>query len=147
MRGSVPDSRGRPAGVSLAYGKLDLMTKFSLILTGFALLCLVLLAAAWPPESKAQGADEAKADLIKRGGQVYKTRCQLCHLAEGKAPTKNMRFSDDEWRHGNKPEDVEKVVAAGVKGTAMMGFKNRLKPEDIKAVSAYVLGLSQPQAK
>ncbi|GEM_PF-5348099 len=90
--------------------------------------------------------DTPKSPELKTGEQVYKVRCVACHMKDGNAPTKKMRLSDQEWKHGNSLDEVQKVVAEGVKGTVMIGFKNRLSKEEIKAVSAFVLTLSQPQA-
>jgi len=118
------------------------MVKLPFFLFGAALLCLILFGVALPLDSRAQESSATKDDAIKRGAQVYKTRCALCHLPEGKSPNKRMRFSDHEWKHGDKPDQVEKIVADGVKGTAMMGFKNKLKSDDIKAVTAYIMDLS-----
>lgn len=81
---------------------------------------------------------------LKKGAAVYKVRCVACHMKDGNAPTKKMRLSDQEWKHGNSLDEVQKVVAEGVKGTVMMGFKNRLSKEEIKAVSAFVIKLSEP---
>ncbi len=108
-----------------------------------ASLCLVIAAGGFPRESRAEDTSAARQDLIKRGAAVYKTRCLLCHNAEGKSPNKRLRFADHEWKHGRKPEQIQKVVADGLKGTAMMGFKNRLKEDDIKAVTAYIMDLSE----
>ena len=111
------------------------------------IVCLALGTGLW-------GFSAARADatrknsppdpaVLKRGAQIYKTRCLLCHASEGKSPNVRMRFSDNVWKHGDKPEQVAAVVADGVKGTAMMGFKNRLSPDDVRAVTTYVLSLSQ----
>jgi len=119
------------------------MVKLSFFLFSTVLLCLLVFGLARPVASQAQNADAAKQDTIKRGALVYKTRCVICHNAEGKSPNKRMRFADHEWKHGDKPEQIEKVVAEGVKGTVMMGFKNRLNDVDIKAVTAYIMDLSE----
>jgi len=118
------------------------MIKLSLFLST-ALLCLFVFGLALPVTVGADDADAAKQDLIKRGALVYKTRCVVCHNAEGRSPNKRMRFSDHEWKHGDKPDQIQKVVADGVKGTAMMGFKNRLQENDIKAVTAYIIDLAE----
>ncbi|HXK62716.1 MAG TPA: c-type cytochrome [Acidobacteriota bacterium] len=119
------------------------MSRFFFLIAGLV-ACLFVIFPGVPAQLRAQDSETAKAEMLKRGAQIYKSRCQLCHMPGGKAATKNMRLDDDEWKHGKKPEQIEKVVAEGVKGTAMMGFKKRLKPDDIKAVSAYVLSLSSP---
>ncbi len=119
------------------------MVKLSFFLFGTVLFCLLVFGLARPVGSPAQNPDAAKQDMIKRGAMVYKTRCVICHNAEGKSPNKRMRFADHEWMHGDKPAQIEKVVAEGVKGTVMMGFKNRLHDDDIKAVTAYIMDLSE----
>lgn len=119
------------------------MFKLSLFISTTVLFCLVVLGGGLSADSKPEATDAAKQDLVKRGALVYKTRCVICHNAEGRSPNERMRLSDDEWKHGGKPEEIQKVVAEGVKGTAMMGFKNRLNPNDIKAVTAYVMDLSE----
>ncbi|RPJ59138.1 MAG: cytochrome c [Acidobacteria bacterium] len=119
------------------------MVKLSFFLVGTALLCFIVFGMVSPVASRAESTDAARQDLLKRGAQVYKTRCLLCHTAEGKSPNERMRLSDQVWKHGEKPEQIQKVVAEGVKGTVMVGFKNRLNNDDIKAVSAYVMELSQ----
>lgn len=108
------------------------------LLLGFAFL-LALQGASAVDSPKDQ------PDL-KKGAEVYKVRCVVCHMKDGNAPTKKMRLSDQEWKHGSSLDDVQKVVSEGVKGTVMMGFKNRLSKDEIKAVSAFVLKLSQQPA-
>lgn len=119
------------------------MIKLTSYILGSALFCLLACSAAVPAPTRAEDKDAAKQDLIKRGAVVYKTRCALCHTAEGKSPNKRMRFADHEWIHGDKPEQIQKVIADGVKGTVMTGFKNRVTEDDIKAVTAYIMDLSE----
>lgn len=119
------------------------MFKLSLFFSATVLFCLLVLGAGLPADSKTQAADATNQDLLKRGALVYKTRCVICHNAEGRSPNERLRLNDDEWKHGGKPEEIQKVVADGVKGTAMMGFKNRLNQNDIKAVTAYIMDLSE----
>lgn len=109
------------------------------LLLTFAFLLAFAGASAIDPQKD-------QADL-KKGAAVYKTRCVACHMKDGNAPTKKMRLSDQEWNHGKSIEDVQKVVSEGVKGTVMVGFKNRLSKDEIKDVAAFVLKLSeQPTA-
>jgi cytochrome c oxidase cbb3-type subunit III len=102
-----------------------------------------LLASLPETEGRAEPVSAEKEQLLKRGAQVYKSRCLVCHGDQGNSPNARMRLSDKEWKHGEKPEDVEKVVSEGIKGTVMIGFKNKLPKEDIKAVSTYVLALGE----
>ena len=140
MRGSLPEASPIPRA---RCGKLFLMVKLTLSFLGSALISFLVFTATVPLQSSAEDKDTAKQDLIKKGALIYKTRCVVCHNAEGKSPNKRMRFADHEWNHGDKPEQIQKVVADGVKGTVMMGFKNRLNDDDIKAVTAYIVDLSE----
>jgi len=108
------------------------------LLLGFAFLLALQGASA--------GDTQKDQPDLKKGAEVYKVRCVACHMKDGNAPTKKMRLSDQQWIHGSSPDEVQKVVAEGVKGTVMMGFKNRLSKDEIKAVSAFVLKLSEQPA-
>lgn len=112
-----------------------------------SVLCLataaIIAGCSLGAESQAQNAAPDNAELLKQGAEIFKARCSLCHLPEGQSPNKRMRLNDKAWEHGGKPEEIRKVVIEGVKGTAMMGFKNRLKEDQINAVTAYVLTLSE----
>ena len=79
------------------------------------------------------GADEDK------GGVTYAARCAVCHGKDGvpKSFAKGSpAFNDEAWRKGASLESIEKVVAEG-RGR-MPAFGNKLTPEEIKAVSAYL---------
>jgi mono/diheme cytochrome c family protein len=62
----------------------------------------------------------------------------MCHGAGGKAPIPEMAFIGREWKHGTKSSDMAKIITEGVAGTPMMGFKSKLKPDEIKALARYV---------
>ena len=70
--------------------------------------------------------------------ELYKTKCQACHLADGNAPMKEMNLSDAEWKHGSKVADIIKTIEEGSPGTAMLSFKAQLSPEEIDALARYV---------
>jgi cytochrome c oxidase cbb3-type subunit III len=69
---------------------------------------------------------------------LYRAKCQQCHMANGNSPLAPMNFADGKWAHGSKPEEVEKVIAEGVPGTAMLSFKKQFSPEQIAALAEYV---------
>ena len=68
----------------------------------------------------------------------YKATCQPCHMADGNAALKPMNFADGEWKHGTAPQDLAKVIANGVPGTAMMPFKARFSEKEILDLAKYV---------
>jgi mono/diheme cytochrome c family protein len=99
--------------------------------TPIALIASALLVAALSP-SRAAALDDA-ATL-----ELYKTKCQACHLADGNAPMKEMNLSDAEWKHGSKVADIIKTIEEGSPGTAMLSFKAQLSPEEIDALARFV---------
>jgi mono/diheme cytochrome c family protein len=69
---------------------------------------------------------------------LYRAKCQACHMADGNAPIEAMNFAGGAWKHGSKAQELAKVIAEGVQGTAMLPFKSQLTPEQIKALADYV---------
>jgi len=49
-----------------------------------------------------------------------------------------MNFADGKWTHGSKLAEVEKVIADGAPGTAMLPFKAKLSREQVAALAEYV---------
>jgi mono/diheme cytochrome c family protein len=70
--------------------------------------------------------------------EVYKTYCQACHMADGNSVLEPMNFADGVWKHGNTPEKVAGVIANGVPGSAMLPFKAKLNPAEVRALAEYV---------
>jgi mono/diheme cytochrome c family protein len=103
-------------------------------------LALIIVFVVYPAAvTLGQTGPEAE---LKRGEEVYKSRCLGCHLPEGKARVKRLNLADNEWRHGGSLKDIEKVVLDGVSGTAMQSFKEVLPKDDVTAVAKYVRSLS-----
>ena len=69
---------------------------------------------------------------------LYRVKCQVCHMADGNAPIATMNFADGKWAHGTKLAELEKVIAEGVPGTAMLAFKNQFTPEQIASLAVFV---------
>jgi mono/diheme cytochrome c family protein len=70
--------------------------------------------------------------------EVYKTHCQACHMVDGNSPLEPMNFADGVWKHDPTAAKLAAVIADGVPGTAMLPFKAKLKPAEIRALAAYV---------
>jgi mono/diheme cytochrome c family protein len=70
--------------------------------------------------------------------ELYRSKCQQCHLADGNAPLEPMNFTDSKWTHGSKPKDVIQVITDGVPTTAMLPFKAQLTAAEIADLAAYV---------
>ena len=69
---------------------------------------------------------------------VYKAHCQVCHMVDGNSPLPQMNFADGEWKHGPAAAKLAEVIANGVPGSAMLPFKAKLKPAEIRALAEYV---------
>jgi cytochrome c oxidase cbb3-type subunit 3 len=95
---------------------------------------------------------EIAADpLLVEGRELYLARCVSCHgvsgrgdgpIAKGLAGPPVGDLSDKTWKHGDRPEQVLAVVSAGVRDTAMPGWKAAFGPDGVRAASAYVYYLA-----
>lgn len=90
-------------------------------------LCVVVLGTA---------ATSAQAKVDAAG--LYKKHCVICHSADGNSKLPNASFADGVWVRGSSAKEVETSIANGVKGTVMMGFAAKLKPEEIQALASHV---------
>lgn len=73
------------------------------------------------------------------GEVTYEARCAVCHGKDGvpKSFAKGSpAFNDQAWKKETSLETIEKVVAEGRK--RMPAFRNKLTPEEIKSVAAYL---------
>ena len=92
------------------------------------------LLAALP----AAGGGKAPSSPSEATLDLYRSKCQQCHLADGNAPLEPMNFTDGKWTHGGKPDEVVKVIKEGVPTTAMLPFKAQLTEAQIADLAAYV---------
>ncbi len=88
---------------------------------------------------------------LLRGSEIYQERCASCHGATGRGdgPTARVlqgpppgNFTNAHWKHGDRPDQVERVIGAGVRDTAMPGWDQTLSRGDMQAVLAYVYHLA-----
>lgn len=70
--------------------------------------------------------------------ELYRSKCQSCHMVDGNSPLEPLNFTDGNWKHGSKPDAVARVIADGVPGSAMLAFKSQLTKEQISALTAHV---------
>jgi len=117
--------------------------------TGVALLALARGAAALAGEDAA-GKFAAQRDaallaaakdpaVIKSGKATYVGLCQSCHSdakAKGDSPS---NLFDGKWYHGSRPSAIEQTIQKGVLEKGMPPWNAVLPPEDVTAVTAYLL--------
>jgi cbb3-type cytochrome c oxidase subunit III len=108
---------------------------------GFALCALTLAAAGWAVR-QGKAAPQTDDAALTRGKEIYDARCKACHRSDGKGTLEEMDLTDNVWKNGNKPEDIEKVIREGVKGTGMRPITGDYTDADIKALVKYVLKFS-----
>ena len=118
-------------------------TRNAVYLLPFALFTLVLfalpLASSVTDGEPEQVADEGQSD---EGMSQYNKRCAMCHGKDGvakKMAEGSANLNDPEWQKSTSIEEINNVTAEG-KGK-MKGFKGKLTPEQIEAISHYIMTL------
>jgi mono/diheme cytochrome c family protein len=104
------------------------------------LTILVLAGAGLAGAADAYKPSEATLEL-------YKAKCQQCHMADGNSPLEPLNFADGKWIHGDKVEDIAKIISEGAPGTAMLPFTSQLTPEEIQALARYVRSFDKTPVK
>jgi cytochrome c oxidase cbb3-type subunit 3 len=134
-----------PLGIDPAASRRIFLGMLAL-LAGAALAYNMLKTPASPPPKAIAG-----DPLLVQGRVIYLSRCVGCHgeAGRGDGPTaKSLTgpsvgdLSDATWKHGDRPDQVRKVVAQGVQNTAMPAWGGVLEEPELRAVSAYVYYLA-----
>lgn len=82
-------------------------------------------------------------------GVAVFANCVSCHGEKGEGKV-GPNLCDDHWKNVKNIEDIATVVAGGANNQAMPAWKNRLHPNELVLVSAYVAwlrGSNPPGAK
>ncbi|MEO1496663.1 MAG: cbb3-type cytochrome c oxidase N-terminal domain-containing protein [Planctomycetota bacterium] len=79
-------------------------------------------------------------EWLKVGAATFATNCVSCHGRGGEGIS-GPNLTDDEYIHVKQVADIAKVVANGAKNGAMPAWANRLHPNEVVLVSAYVASL------
>jgi cytochrome c oxidase cbb3-type subunit III len=82
--------------------------------------------------------------IVKSGKATYNSTCMACHGDEkvkGDAPT---NLFDTKWYHGGRPNEIEHTIQKGVIDKGMIAWGEALPPEDVTAVTAYILSRQKP---
>jgi cytochrome c oxidase cbb3-type subunit 3 len=96
----------------------------------------------------------SKDPNIQNEGQAIYTRvCSACHAPDltaklGGAPLPGLPLNDAEWKYGNQPMDVFRMVSKGspdkTQAIQMPPWEAVLSPADIAKVSAFVMSHHTP---
>ena len=99
-------------------------------------------------ESAVLGDPEA---LVDAGKVLFERRCASCHgksgsgdgpIAAGLAGPGPGDLTDDDWTHGDRPEQVLGVIAEGVDGTSMAAWGSSFSADELHALAAYTYHLA-----
>lgn len=85
----------------------------------------------------AMSQDPGKMALAKA---LWTNNCFACHRADGGGQI-GPNLTDEYWIHGGRPTDIYRVVNEGVLDKGMPVWGKTLKPDEVAALSAYVLTL------
>jgi cytochrome c oxidase cbb3-type subunit III len=78
--------------------------------------------------------------ILAGGKTTFDKICYVCHGKFGEGLV-GPNFTDDYWIHGNRPEDLKKVIVDGVIDKGMLSYKSQLNDKQIDQVIAYILSL------
>lgn len=81
-----------------------------------------------------------KKSWLSVGQTVYKTNCISCHGRDGEGKV-GPNLTDQFYKNVRKVEDIARVIKQGAGNGAMPAWANRLHPNEVVLVSAYVASL------
>lgn len=89
-----------------------------------------------------------KKSWLSVGQTVFKTNCISCHGRDGEGKV-GPNLADEYYKNIRKVEDIARVINQGAGNGAMPAWANRLHPNEVVLVSAYVASLrgAQPAGK
>ena len=92
------------------------------------------------PPSKELSPEEKAA--LAEGQALFRGLCSGCHGGLGRGG-KGPDLTDNRWLHGDKDEDIKRVIQNGVPGTTMKKLGESLKEQQITLIIAYVRSLAR----
>jgi cytochrome c oxidase cbb3-type subunit 3 len=90
--------------------------------------------------TKAVAQPMSQEQILAAGKVTFDKICYVCHGKFGEGLV-GPNFTDDYWIHGNKPEDLKKVIVDGVIDKGMLSYKSQLSNKQIDQVITYILSL------
>jgi len=76
---------------------------------------------------------------------IWKTKCAACHAPDGKGkPTlKTKDYTSADVQAKMTDDEIVKAITDGVTGTRMSAYKDKLTPDEIKSLTAYIRTLKK----
>jgi mono/diheme cytochrome c family protein len=104
----------------------------------------VLVSLCLAPPAAAAGAAYKPTEATL---EVYKVKCQACHMADGNSPLEPLNFVDGTWKHGDSVKQIAGIISEGVPGSAMLPFKSQMTPAEVQALARYVRSFDKKPIK
>lgn len=82
----------------------------------------------------------AQPEALAAGKVVFEANCAACHRPDGGGLI-GPNLTDDAWLHGGLPTQIHATIAQGVLAKGMPAWDRILKPDQVDAVTAYVISL------
>src|SRR5262249_29627567 len=79
---------------------------------------------------------------LAEGQALFRGLCSGCHGGMGRGG-KGPDLTDNRWLHGDKDDDIARVIKNGVPGTTMKKLGESLKEHQIAIIIAYVRSLAR----
>jgi putative heme-binding domain-containing protein len=98
-------------------------------------------STASPEQPPKELSPEEKAALAE-GQALFRGLCSGCHGGLGRGG-KGPDLTDNRWLHGDKDEDIKRVIQNGVPGTTMKKLGESLKEQQIVRIIGYVRSLAR----
>jgi cytochrome c oxidase cbb3-type subunit 3 len=83
---------------------------------------------------------------IASGRAAFATNCAVCHRADGGGLI-GPNLADDYWIHGGSLAEIQRTIADGVLAKGMPNWGKLLRPEQVRALTAYVASLQGTSPK
>lgn len=78
--------------------------------------------------------------VVGKGKEIFTGKCAACHGNAGEGGV-GPNLTDEYWIHGGTINDVFKTIKNGVPDKGMIAWKATLKPDEIQAVSNFILSI------
>lgn len=77
---------------------------------------------------------------IASGQGIYVSKCQVCHLEDGKGMT-GPNLTDEYWIHGGSDAEIFKTIKYGVVEKGMIAWQDQLTPKMMQDLVSYIRSL------
>ena len=81
-----------------------------------------------------------QGSVLADGKALYAANCAACHRLDGGGLI-GPNLADNFFIYGGAPTDIHRVIAEGVLAKGMPPWERILRPEQVNAVTAYVISL------